>query len=219
MSLHIAFDLDGTLIDSFRDLGAAAREVVVGLGGRTITDDEVAMMIGEGARVLVSRALAAGGLDPETPGALDKFFEIYGRRLLDTTVPYAGVEDMLLLASRRARLSVLTNKPLGFSRRILDGLRLTGYFADIIGGDGPHGRKPDPAGLQSLSAGADPAVLVGDSPIDAETARAAGGEFVWAKYGFSAARFDRAPETPYVLERPADFAGVLDRLAAIHSRV
>jgi phosphoglycolate phosphatase len=213
-SLHIAFDLDGTLIDSVRDLAASASELVTSLGGRPLTQDEVAVMIGDGAHILVQRALAASGIAPDTPGALARFLTIYDRRLLDTTVAYDGVESMLMLASRRARMSVLTNKPRRASQRILDALGLSAYFDEIVGGDGPHGRKPDPAGLQRVASAASSMALVGDSPIDWATSRAAGCTFVWARYGFGAARFDVPPETPYVLDRPSDLSAVLDRLIA-----
>ena len=217
MTLHIAFDLDGTLIDSVGDLAASVSELVTSLGGRTLRHEEVERMIGEGAGVLVRRALTAAGLDPDTPAALPRFLEIYDRRLLDTTAAYDGVPDMLLLARRRARLSVVTNKPLPPSQRLLEALGLSSYFDVVLGGDSVHGRKPDPAGLRAAAAAARHVMLVGDSPIDCETADAAGGTFVWARYGFGAQRFDVPPDTRYVLERPADFAAVLDRFAAIAS--
>ena len=213
--LHIAFDLDGTLVDSVGDLAASASELVTTLGGRPLSRDQVGMMVGEGASVLVRRALAAAGLDPDTPNALPGFLEIYDRRLLDTTVAYDGVADMLLMASRHARLSVLTNKPLEPSRKILDALGLLTFFDAVIGGDSPLGRKPAPAGLRSLTATATDVMLVGDSPIDWDTAVAAGCDFVWARYGFGAQRFDQEPDTPFVIERPADLAAVLDRVRAI----
>ena len=215
MITHIAFDLDGTLIDSVGDLAASASELVTGLGGRPLSQQEVATMVGEGAGLLVRRALAAAGLEPETPGALAHFLEIYDRRLLDTTVAYDGVADMLLLASRHAQLSVLTNKPLEPSRRILEALGLLSFFDSVVGGDGPLGRKSDAAGLRTVAAGADHVMLVGDSPIDWRTAVAANCDFVWARYGFGAQRFDSAPDTPYVIDRPQDFASVLDRSRAI----
>jgi phosphoglycolate phosphatase len=217
VKLHIAFDLDGTLVDSVGDLAAAATELVTSLGGRRLREDEIALMVGEGAGVLVQRALAAAGLDPDSTGALPRFLEIYDRRLLDTTVAYDGVPEMLLMASRRARLSVVTNKPLAPSQRVLEALGLEGYFEVIVGGDTAQGRKPNPAGLRAATAGAEQVMLVGDSPIDAATARAAGSAFVWARYGFGAQRFDAPPTTPYVLERPADLAGVLDRFVAVTS--
>jgi phosphoglycolate phosphatase len=212
---HIAFDLDGTLIDSVQDLATAASELVTTLGGRPLARDEVAMMVGEGAGVLVRRALQAAHVSPDTPGALERFLGIYDRRLLDTTIPYEGVTDMLLMASKHARLSVLTNKPLGASKRILDALELSSYFEAVMGGDNAFGRKPDAAGLRALAGDAELVLLVGDSPIDAATADAAGCDFVWARYGFGASRFERPPTTDFVIDRPVDLAAVLDRARAI----
>lgn len=174
-------------------------------------------MVGEGAGILVRRALTAAGLGADTPGALPAFLEIYDRRLLDTTIAYDGVADMLLLASRHATLSVVTNKPGAPSQRILDGLGLAGYFEVLLGGDSAHGRKPNPAGLRAAAAPAAHVMLVGDSPIDYETAEAADAVFVWARYGFGAQRFGEPPPTPYVLDRPSDFAAVLDRFVAMTS--
>jgi phosphoglycolate phosphatase len=213
--LHIAFDLDGTLIDSVGDLSAAVNALVTSYGARPLPQETIAMMVGDGAGALVRRALDAARLDPETPGALERFLALYDQRLLDTTSAYAGVEDMLLHASRRARLFVLTNKPAAPTRRILEALGLHDYFEQVVGGDSVYGRKPEPDGLRALAAGAEQMAMVGDSPIDEATAAAAGCPFVWAAYGFGAARFDRAPDTPYVIRSPAELSGVLDRLLAI----
>lgn len=215
--IHVAFDLDGTLVDSVGDLASSASELAVSLGGRPVEERHVALMVGEGAGVLVRRVLDAAGLDPDTPDALAAFLEIYDRRLLETTIAYDGVAEMLLLASRHARLSVLTNKPLAPSLRILDALGLRSYFDDVVGGDSALGRKPDAAGLRALAGTAAHVMLVGDSPIDWQTAVAANCDFVWARYGFGAQRFAEPPPTPYVIERPGDFAAVLDRSRAIRS--
>jgi len=216
--MEVVFDLDGTLVDSVRDLAQAASELATSFGGRPLAQHEVAVMVGDGASVLVKRALAAAGVDPNVPNALPRFREIYDRRLLDTTVAYDGVPEMLAMASRRARLTVLTNKPLEPSIRILDALKLSAYFEDVIGGDGPAGRKPDPAGLRAIARGSTRVLLVGDSPIDWETAQAAGCGLAWARYGFGSVRFDgHPPDTPFVLDAPADLAGVLDRFNAAMS--
>jgi phosphoglycolate phosphatase len=213
--MEVVFDLDGTLIDSVCDLSTTASELATSLGGRPLDQQEVATMIGDGAGVLVKRALAAAGVDPDTPDAMSRFLAIYDRRLLETTVPYPGVPEMLSMAARRARLTVLTNKPIGPTTRILDGLGLSAFFDAVIGGDGPAGRKPNPAGLRALSRGVAAVLLVGDSPIDWQTAHAAGCSLAWARYGFGAARFDgHPPDTPYVLDTPADLTFVLDRFAA-----
>ena len=214
----LVFDLDGTLVDSVGDLAASATELVTRFGGRALSQAEVGLMVGDGAGLLVRRALAAGGVAPDRPGALQRFLEIYDRRLLDTTVAYTGIADALSLASRRARLAVLTNKPQSPSERILEALGLRRYFEAVIGGDGPHGRKPDATGVRALASTADIVMLVGDSPVDWQTSVAAGCTFAWARYGFGAARFDaQPPDTPYILDRPADLAAVLDRFAAIVS--
>jgi phosphoglycolate phosphatase len=216
----VVFDLDGTLIDSVHDLAASASELVTGLGGRRLTTEEVAAMVGDGAALLVKRALAAAGLPSDRPDALSRFLEIYERRLLDTTVVYEGMAETLTTISRRARLAVLTNKPEGVSRQILDALHIGDRFETVIGGDGPYPRKPDPRGLLALMAmaGSTRTLMVGDSPIDWATASAAGCSFAWARYGFGAMRFDgREPDTPYRLARPSDLIAVLDRFAAMAS--
>jgi phosphoglycolate phosphatase len=214
----VVFDLDGTLIDSAQDVAISANELVTTFGGRSLDLDEIVAMIGEGAAVLVKRALAAGGVDPETPHALPRFLEIYDRHLLDHTRPYAGVPETLAIAARRARLAVLTNKPLAPSERVLEGLGLRDFFSAVIGGDNPFGRKPAPAALIALAGeGASGlTMLVGDSPVDYETATAANVTFGWARYGFGASRFGtEVPQTPYVLDQPSDLIAILDRLAVV----
>jgi phosphoglycolate phosphatase len=216
----IVFDLDGTLIDSVHDLAASASEMVTSFGGRPLDHDAVAMMVGDGAAVLVRRALGEAGLNPETPGALSRFLAIYDRRLLDHTVPYPGMRETLALLASRARFAVLTNKPLAPTTRLLDALKLSSFFDEVIGGDGPHGRKPDPTGLLALAAPhpTHPALLVGDSPIDAETAQAAGIPFVWARYGFGAARFgDVPPDTSYRIGTPAELVALVDSFAGVRT--
>lgn len=209
----IIFDLDGTLIDSARDLGEAASELVQGLGAPPLSVAQVVTMVGDGAPVLVRRALEQSGLAADTPGALERFLEIYDRRLMDHTVAYPGIHEELARAVRRGPLAVLTNKPLGPAIGLLEALGLRGFFSRVIGGDGEYGRKPDPAGLRALRALApgEPAVLIGDSPADAQTAVAAQCPFVFARYGFGAAKFGAAPPvTPLVIDHPRELSAVLD---------
>src|SRR5687767_8687916 len=172
---------------------------------------DVVQMVGEGAPILVRRALEQSGLNPSPQEALARFMKIYDRRLMDHTTPYDGVAESLALAIRRGPLAVLTNKPLGPSIGILEALGLRGFFSRIIGGDSEYGRKPDPAGLFSLQAlaPADRIVMVGDSPADWKTAAAAKVPFVFARYGFGASKFGSAPpQTEFVI----DHARELDRV-------
>jgi len=202
------FDLDGTLIDSRRDLAEAANALLVECGGAPLAEERIGSMVGEGAAVLVSRVFAAAGL-PLPGDALPRFIARYDERLLNYTRPYDGVVETLEALRARAALAVLTNKPLGATRRILDGLGLAPFFGGaVIGGDGPLPRKPEPAGLQQLSAaagvGLESTLMVGDSAIDWETARRAGTAICLARYGFGFSAFpveqiragDRVIDTP-----------------------
>jgi len=185
----VVFDLDGTLIDSRRDLADSVNALLGELGAAALDLDVVTGMVGEGAAVLVQRALAASALPPDTPGALDRFLAHYSERLTTHTRPYPGIPDALDgLRSEGLVLAVLTNKPQRATRQILERLGLAGWFSTVIGGDTAAGRKPDPAGLLSIAAAMRTApretLLVGDSAIDLQTAHRAGTAICLARYGF-----------------------------------
>lgn len=220
MTRTIVFDLDGTLVDSARDLAESTSELVESFGGPPLDVATVVPMVGEGAGALVARALSHAGLDPATPGALDRFRDIYGRRLLDHTRPYHGIPEVLALLTRLGPLAVLTNKPGDASIEILEALGLRGFFTEVIGGDGSHPRKPDPAGLQALLARTDGrGVMIGDSPVDADTARAVGCPFVLAGYGFGAAKFGDAVPASGVAHHPRELVSLVDTLTLDAARV
>jgi phosphoglycolate phosphatase len=193
MSL-VVFDLDGTLVDSREDLAASTNDVLAGVGGRPLPVDEVVQMVGDGARTLVQRALARAKCDVDLDVALAEFHRCYARRLFDTTHPYDGVNGLLQALSGVVPLAVLTNKPLEPTIRLLDHFGWTGMFGRVMGGDGPFPRKPDPAGLCDLitwaNASPETTLMVGDSMVDVEVARAAGTHICVAAYGFGAARGD-----------------------------
>jgi phosphoglycolate phosphatase len=183
----IAFDLDGTLVDSRRDLADSANELIVELGGSPLPEDAIGRMVGEGAAVLVRRALTAARVI-YTDAALTRFLAIYDTRLLRHTDVYPGMPDVVRFARTLGRVAVLTNKPLAPSEEILEGLGLRELFDFVIGGDGPLPRKPDPSSLRALmqEAGAAPetSMLVGDSAIDHETAARAGVRCCIVSFGF-----------------------------------
>lgn len=211
----IVFDLDGTLVDSRRDIADAANALLESCGAMPLPEDRIGRMVGDGAATLVARAFEAGGVQ-RPPDALDRFLAIYNRRLLAHTRPYPGMVETLDILGSRARLAVLTNKPIAATREILEGLDLARFFSPdaILGGDGSHPRKPDPAGLQHLigHAGVPPeaTMLVGDSVIDWRTARAAGTGICLARYGFG---FDGFPvgelrSGDRVIDAPGELAGL-----------
>src|SRR6185295_5854441 len=195
----IVFDLDGTLIDSRLDLAESTNEMLESYGAAARPIDEVAGLVGEGAKVLVERALAAAGRNPQEPGALDRFRAIYDRRLLTHTAPYPGIPELVRSAAARAPLAVLSNKPEAPTRVLLDAFDLSRYFRWVQGGDSAFPRKPDPAGLLHLvrAAGATPAttLFVGDSMIDVRTARAAEVRMSVVLYGFGGLRGDLVLES------------------------
>jgi phosphoglycolate phosphatase len=210
----LVFDLDGTLIDSARDLAESIGEMLESYGAAPLPLTDVVTMVGEGAPILVRRALARAGLRPGVDDALARFLKIYDRRLMDHTIVYPGMNESLALAVRRGPLAVLTNKPLGPSIGILEALGLRGYFSRVIGGDSEYGRKPDPAGLHALQALApgEPLVMIGDSPADWKVAVNANCPFVFARFGFGASKFDAPPDTPLVIDHARELDGVLNRL-------
>jgi phosphoglycolate phosphatase len=188
----LVFDLDGTLVDSSRDLAAALNAALarVAPGAPSIALDVVVSFVGEGARILVERSLRHAGVDVAPEAVLPVFFECYGERLLDTTRLYPGVAEALD-ALDGFPLAVLTNKPGPFSRTILEGLGVAGRFARIWGYGDVAARKPDPVGLLRLAEelGASPADtwMIGDSAIDVRTGRAAGARVAGVTWGLDPA--------------------------------
>jgi phosphoglycolate phosphatase len=213
--MFIVFDLDGTLIDSIGDLAIAVGRLVAERGGRSLSVAEVARMVGEGAALLVSRALSASGASGDAAAALPRFTEIYDAILPGNTRPYAGVPEMLTALREVAPLAVLTNKPTDATRKILVANDLERFFVDVIGGDGPCRRKPFPDGLVRLMeahrASPGNTWMVGDSTVDLRTARAAGTRACIVRYGFGYAAFDHASATgdDVFVDHPSEIVSAL----------
>lgn len=191
----IAFDLDGTLVDSAPDLAASLNHALTGLGRPTVAPDRVYRLVGHGARALLRRGLAASGEASEdlVEAGFPLFIDHYAANICNGTTIYPALEPALDgLHARGVRLAICTNKPERLTRLLLDKLGWSTRFDAIVCGDTLPVRKPDPALLHEAiaRAGGGRAAFVGDTIIDADTAKAAGLPFVAVSFGFS----DRPPE-------------------------
>jgi phosphoglycolate phosphatase len=220
----VAFDLDGTLIDSRRDLADSANELLASYGAPPLAHDDVIGMVGEGARTLISRVLtAARASNAPLDEALARFLEIYSRRLVDHTRPYPGIVETLRLLAPDYQLAVLTNKPRPHAVAILRHFGLMDLFVDVIGGDAPLPRKPDPANLLALCARAavhpEDALVVGDSWVDVETARRAGARACFVAWGFGQPPSDGLREGEYRIARPEELMPIAAAVADESARL
>ncbi len=175
----LIFDLDGTLINSEKDLANAVNATRVHMGREEIDADTVAKWVGNGAPVLMRRAMGPEASDGEIERALAYFLEYYRAHMLDNTELYPGVRQGLdILREAGVKMAVLTNKPVRFSQGILEGLGLGKHFFRVYGGNSFEQKKPHPVGVERLmeEAGVDRGgtMMVGDSYVDVRTARNAG---------------------------------------------
>jgi len=208
------FDLDGTLVDSVPDLAAAVDRMLVQLGRKPAGVERVRLWIGNGAPVLVRRALAGDlrhdGVDAaEAEAALALFMDAYADSHGLTRVYPGVVETLDWLRERQVQLALITNKPARFLPELLADKGLDGYFRWIVGGDTLPQQKPDPAALLWVMAQAgvmaEEVLFVGDSRNDVLAARAAGVACVALSYGYNHGR-------PIAEEGPAL---VLDALSGL----
>jgi phosphoglycolate phosphatase len=214
---HVCFDLDGTLVDSFRDIATALNEVLHALGRPARDPDEVKTMIGAGVGVLLERGL--GEDNPELiHEAKTRFRGAYQAHLFDTTRPYDGVLELIqTLEAKNIATSIATNKPSWFTKPIVEELGLihAGIRA-VASADEAPARKPDPRvlelALQRTARPFDPktTIYVGDMPIDLETARAFGCPLVAVAWGFDPSRLKRL-DPEHWIEEPSALLATLAR--------
>lgn len=227
----LVFDLDGTLIDSQIDLANSINAMLVHLGKPELPHAVLLSYIGDGATMLVRRALG----DPEgdvhdeeyVNAALEFFLAYYRVHKLDFTYTYAGVAEAL--AAIRAAwpeiaMAVLTNKPVNPSREICAHFGLDRYFFQIYGGNSFHTKKPDPAGLLTLMAEASAlrsaeaaitpceTVMIGDSEVDILTARNCAARSIGCSYGLAPQSLAAAAPDA-IVDSPVEWLAVLGQFA------
>lgn len=212
MARLVVFDLDGTLVDSRRDIASSANLLLGELGAEPLPEERIGDMVGEGARTLVRRLITAAAVDVDLREAFERFLAIYDEHLVDHTALYPGVSGAIDAAAEVAQLAILTNKPQHHTDRLLEALGIRQHFVAALGGDTSFPRKPDPSAFIDLArrTGATVAetIMVGDSTVDLETARRASAIPCMVTYGFG--RFAPADlEGIDVCHTPPELAGIL----------
>jgi phosphoglycolate phosphatase len=219
----LIFDLDGTLIDSREDLANSINAMLLHFGKKELPHEVIASYIGDGAPMLVRRSLGDPDDENFVQDAVLYFMGWYREHKLDNTYVYEGVKESLE-AIRKSRdgasnqpaqalkMAVLSNKPVGPSRAIVEALGLGRYFFQVYGGNSFHTKKPDPAGVQVLLEEAHVApeetIIIGDSDIDVLTARNSGIYSVGVTYGLAPHTLEDAPPD-VLIDKPQELALVL----------
>src|ERR1700688_3358005 len=192
----LIFDLDGTLIDSKLDLALAVNAALAEMGRGPLAHEQIFSYVGQGAPSLIARAIGDGATEEDCLRGLEFFIKYYSVHKLDHTDVYPGVRETLDTL-KGMPMAVLTNKPVGASRGILQGLGLSEHFRFVYGGNSFERKKPDPMGVESIlhEFGAAPAqvMFVGDSEVDVQTARNSGTWVCGVTYGFGSHRLTEYP--------------------------
>jgi len=209
MSPVLIFDLDGTLIDSKKDIADSLNYALKEEGFATLSERKIEEMVGHGAKTLVRDAL--GNPSDEALGRVFlTFWNYYHEHLLDQTRLYPGVSEFL---ERHPDIpkAVVTNKPEIFSRKILDGLGIRSHFRWLIGGDTLPIQKPDPKVFEPIFQeieGQVEGVMVGDSHVDIECGRAAGLQTCAVTYGFRPREELLAYRPDFLIDSFGDFSAL-----------
>ena len=198
----LIFDLDGTLIDSRLDLIHSVNAMLRRLSRKELPGDVIASYVGDGAPMLVRRALGDPDDQELVQSAIDYFMAYYREHKLDHTHVYSGVMEALQMLrggenGSKRQMAVLSNKPVGPSRAIVEALGMKNFFFEVYGGNSFSTKKPDPLGARQLmnEAGCSPVetVMIGDSSNDVLTARNAGLWSLGVTYGFAPQSLELTP--------------------------
>jgi len=191
----VIFDLDGTLIDSRLALVHSVNAALRYIGRPELPDDVIASYVGDGAPILIQRALGGEAVDEALiRKGLEFFLSYYREHKLDHTTVYPGIIEALMAIQQSSngtsrKMAVLSNKPVNPSRAIVEALGLGQFFSQVYGGNSFSTKKPDPEGARKLreESGVQPeqAAIVGESNVDVRTGRNAGLWTVGVTYGFA----------------------------------
>jgi phosphoglycolate phosphatase len=199
------FDLDGTLLDTRRDLTTAVNEMLSACGMAPKGLEEVVGYVGDGIRRLVERSLGSDSADLDRAEKL--FRKAYEAHLVDATVPYPGIVETLQMLDRSHK-AVFTNKSHRMTVRLLEELGIQHFFSVVVGGDSVKQKKPSPEGighiLEETGVRPEDAVMIGDHKNDIVAAQRAGVTSVFVTYGFS--RLENVlPHNPdHVIKSPGE---------------
>jgi phosphoglycolate phosphatase len=192
----LIFDLDGTLVDSKQDLTSSVNHVRSTFHLPELTEYEISTFIGDGAQMLIQRALGADASPADVHSGLQLFLSYYREHMLDQSKLYPGVDETLERLGD-FQLAVLTNKPIRFSRTMLEGLGILNRFAAVYGGNSFERKKPDPVGifqiLTDTNGQTDDTWMIGDSSVDVLTGRNAGVRTCGVSWGYATDSFKATP--------------------------
>lgn len=205
------FDLDGTLTDTLESLTYSVNETLKELGLSCITSEQCRMFVGDGARVLIERALRAAG-DPElklTERAMEVYRRIFGANCTYHVKPYEGVPEMLeSLKARGIKTAVLSNKPHEQTLDVVSEILGKEYFCCVNGQREGIEKKPDPAGvfetMKELGVTGDECLYIGDSDVDMETAERAKVTSAGVTWGFRSREVLRDAGADYIIDTPQE---------------
>jgi phosphoglycolate phosphatase len=209
----LVFDLDGTLVDSGLDITAAVNALFTELGLPAVDGADIRRMVGDGAPVLLDRALRHVGSDRKAADLMARFSDHYGENAVKLTVLYPEVvETLTALRAAGCRLGVCTNKPIGPTRAVLAAFGLDALIESVVGGDSLPQRKPQPEPLleviRALNGTPDTGILIGDSAVDLACAEAAGVPAIIIPSGYGMVQ----PQAKITADCFADLPRVIARL-------